>query len=348
MQAKVEDADPVKRAFYKLACALGRYYAREKIEKKGRPSPLARLAKLAAYWIAHRAVLDKYGLKRIKRCYTGGAMLGPDYFWFYHSMGVNLKQIYGQTEVSGIAVLHRDDDIKFHTVGKPLPKTEIRISEEGEILIKSPAVMKGYLDNPEATAKTIKDGWLHTGDMGYIDEDGHLVVVDRLKHVIKLSTGEKVSPQFVENMLKFSPYIAEAVVFGSGRPFLVAILNIDYENVGQWARRRGIPYTSYSDLSQKKEVLDLLEKVVKEVNSKLPPYMRVKRFASLFKPLHADDGELTRTKKVRRDVVEARYRELIEAMYRGDKVIEVEATIRLEDGSVKTVRMPVEIRVVEP
>ncbi len=341
--AKMEDANRFNRAIFNWAMKVGYEYADRKIGKKKIPLTLKLKYKLA-YWLVFRSILDKTGLKRVRYAYTGGAALGPDYFRFYHAIGVNLKQIYGQTEVAGIAVLHRDDDIKFHTVGKPIPGTQIRISEEGEILIKSPSVFKGYYKMEDKTREAIdEDGWLHTGDMGYIDEDGHLVVVDRLKDVLTLSDGTKFSPQYIENKLKFSPYIKEAVVIGHNRPYLTAILNIDMENVGKWAERNMISYTSYMDLSQKDEVLELLKNVVKKVNEELPKNARIKKFVSLYKELHADDEELTRTRKVRRRIIQEKYRDLIEAMYSDSNCYEAEIKIRYEDGREKIIKTVMKI-----
>ncbi|KSW12640.1 hypothetical protein CF15_01215 [Pyrodictium occultum] len=334
VMARMEDSDPVKKAFYRLAMWVGWRAARSRLRPgRRRPSLGWRLAWYLAYWLALRGILDKTGLKRVKRAYTGGAMLGPDYVEYFHALGVNLKQIYGQTEVAGIAVVHPDDDVRLDTVGKPLPETEIRIAEDGEILLRSPAVMKGYYRNPEATRKTLDpDGWLHTGDVGELTPDGHLVIHDRAKEIITLSDGTRVAPQVVQNKLKFSPYIAEAAVVGERRPYLAALLNIDYTTVSRWAERRGIPFTSYSDLSQKPQVLELLKREVARANSRLPERLRVKRFVSLFKEFHPDDGEMTRTRKLRRRVIEQRYAGLIEAIYRGEEWYELTVEMRLEDG----------------
>ena len=334
VMADIRDSDPVKRLAYEIAILIGYRAAKSRLKPgKRRPSLGWRILRYVAYWLALRSILDKKGLKRVRRAYTGGAMLGPDYFLYFHALSVNLKQIYGQTEVAGIAVVHPDDDVRPETVGKPLPETELRISEDGEILIRSPAVMKGYYRNPGATRKTIDpEGWLHTGDIGEITSDGHLVVHDRAKEIITLSNGTKVAPQVVQNKLKFSPYIAEAAVIGENRPYLIAILNIDYPTVSRWAEHRGIAFTSYSDLSQKPEVLSLLREEVMRANRSLHEEIRVRRFVSLFKEFHPDDGEMTRTRKLRRRVIEQRYKELIEAMYRGDDEALVCAEIRLEDG----------------
>lgn len=341
--AKMEDANKFNKAIFNWAMKVGYEYADRKIGKKKIPITLKIKYKLA-YWLVFRSILDKTGLKRIKYAYTGGAALGPDYFRFYHAIGVNLKQIYGQTEVAGIAVLHRDDDIKYHTVGKPIPGTEIKISEDGEILIRSRSVFKGYYKMEDKTREVIdEDGWLHTGDMGYIDEDGHLVVIDRLKDVLTLSDGTKFSPQYIENKLKFSPYIKEAVVIGHNRPYLTAIINIDMENVGKWAEKRMISYTSYMDLSQKDEVLELIKSIIKKVNNELPKNARIKKFISLYKELHADDEELTRTRKVRRRIIQEKYKDLIDAMYSDSKTYEAKIKIRYEDGREKIIKTKIKI-----
>ena len=344
VMARIEDADPVKRAAYRLAVWIGRRAAESRLVK-GRRSPTLpwRILYYIAYWLALRAILDKTGLKRIRRAYTGGAMISEDYIMFYHSLGVNLKQIYGQTEVAGIAVVHPDDDVRLDTVGKPLPLTEVRIGEGGEILIRSPAMMKGYYKNDEATAKTIIDGWLYTGDVGELTSDGHLRVYDRTKEIIVLSDGYNVAPQVIQNKLKFSPYIGEAAVMGSGRPYLVAMINIDFEMTSRWAERRRIQFTSYSDLSQKPEVLELLKREVERVNSRLKEKERIRKFVSLFKEFHPDDGEMTRTRKLRRSVIESRYEGLIEAMYAGEEAYDLEVPMKLEDGRIVKVSRRVRI-----
>jgi long-chain acyl-CoA synthetase len=348
IMARIEDADPFKRAVYRLAMWIG-YKAAHSRLKPGRSKPSLpwRILHYIAYWLALRAILDKTGLKRVKRAYTGGAMLAPDYMYFYHALGVNLKQIYGQTEIAGIAIVHPDDDVRPETVGKPLPETEIRIAPDGEILLRSPAVMKGYYKMPEATAKTIVEGWLHTGDVGELTPDGHLVIHDRAKEIFHLADGTPVAPQVIQNKLKFSPYIAEAAIVGEGRPYVVALLNIDFETVSRWAERRRIPFTSYSDLSQKPQVLDLLKREVRRANQRLPEKLRVRRFVSLFKEFHPDDGEMTRTRKLRRKVIEERYRGLIDAMYEGRDSYDLTVLMRLEDGRIVHVTRRVKIIDVE-
>ncbi len=349
VQVKIEDSTRLKRWFYNWALPIGYQMADLRFAKK-QPSWWLRLKYFLADWLVFQPIKDQLGLRHLKRAYTGGAALGPDVFRFFHALGVNLKQIYGQTEISGIAVLHRDGDIKFDTVGLPIPETEVKIDEEtGEILMRSPAVMKGYYKNPEATREAIdEEGWLHSGDAGYIDDDGHLVVIDRAKDVMTLADGTKFSPQFIENKLKFSPYIREAVVFGGGDlPYVTAFINIDYANVGKWAEDRRIPYTTYTDLAQKPQVYELIKEHVRRVNRDLPPAARIRRFLLLHKELDADDAELTRTRKVRRRLIRQRYDRLIRAMYEDVESVEVETTITYQDGTTATIRTDLRIERME-
>ncbi|WP_233498176.1 long-chain fatty acid--CoA ligase [Meiothermus sp. QL-1] len=313
---------------------------------RGRPMPLGlRLAYWFADLIMFRPLRDQLGFLRLRRAYTGGAALGPEVFRFYHAIGVNLKQIYGQTEIIGIAFVHRDGDVRADTVGLPIPGGEVRISERGEILCRSDAVVAGYWQNPEATAETFKDGWLHTGDAGYLTPEGHLVVIDRVSDVMHTSTGQMFSPQFIENKLKFSPYIKEAVVFGDQRPYITAFINVDPQTVGKWAEDRRIAYTTYLDLSQKPQVAELIRKEVQAVNESLPEALRIRRFVLLYKLLDADDDELTRTGKVRRKFIQQRYQTLVEALYSGIEQVRVETEFKYQDGSVQ--RVSTEVRVLE-
>jgi long-chain acyl-CoA synthetase len=281
---------------------------------------------------------------RIRHAYTGGAALGPDTFRFLRALGLNIKQLYGQTEIAGYSCVHRDDDVRFETVGRPTPGVEVRISPEGEILERSDSVFLGYYKDPHATREALADGWLHTGDAGYLTEDGHVVVIDRLADVMRLGDGTLFSPQFIENKLKFSPFVREAVVVGHGRPFVTAILNIDLPVVGKWAEDRRIAHTTYTDLSQKPEVYTLVADEVRRANETLPGAARIRRFVLLYKELDADDGELTRTRKVRRRVIADRYADLIEALYggRSDRV-PVRAMITYQDGTSAVVETAVRV-----
>ena len=354
VQVMAEDTSPLKRWMYGWAMKEGMRAADARFggggnDLESRPrrrvaGPPARLRHRLADWTVFKPIRDQLGLSRVRRAYTGGAALGPDVFRFFHTIGVNLKQLYGQTEVSGISVVHRDGDIRFHTVGRPFPKTEIRISEEGEILCRSPAVFEGYFRNPDATAETLADGWLHSGDAGYFEEDGHLVVIDRLADVMKLPDGTHFSPQFVENKLKFSPYIREAVVFGGvGAPFVTSMIAIDMENAGQWAERHRIAYTTFTDLARRAEIYDLVRDHVATINRDLPAAARIRRFLLLHKELHADDAELTRTRKVRRRHIGDRFADIIAALQGDGDSVTVTTEITYQDG--RTSDMAHELRI---
>lgn len=308
-----------------------------------KPGALTAFKRRLAYWGLTRPLLDQLGFLRLRRAYTGGAALGPDVFRFYHGLGVNLKQIYGQTEIVGIAYVHRDGDVRFDTVGKILPGGEVRISGEGEIISRSPAVCCGYYKKPEASAEAIRDGWLHSGDAGRLTEDGHLIVIDRLSDVMTNARGERFSPQFIENRLKFSPYIKEAVVLGDGQADVTALLNVDPLTAGQWAEKRQLAYTTYMDLSSKPALAELIGREVQAVNERLEPHERVKRFVLLYKQLDADDDELTRTGKVRRGTIRKKYAPIIAALYDGSEHVRVQAEFRYQDGQVQRVETDVPI-----
>ena len=344
VQVKYLDSSWLKRTVYELAMEIGYHNADLKFSK--RPIPWYwKALNLLAYLAVHKKLKDHLGLSRIRYTYTGGAAMGPDHFRFFHSLGVNLKQIYGQTEIAGISVLHRDGDIKFDTVGKPIPETEVEITPEGEIISKSPSVFKGYYKMPEETAKALKDGWLHSGDTGFIDQDGHLVVFDRSKDVMILKDGTKFAPQYLETRLKFSPYIKDVWAIGDHKPFVACVICIDYGVVGNWAEERNITYTSYPELSRLPEVYDLVRKEVIKMNCDLPPVARIKRFVNLYKEFDADDEELTRTRKLRRSFVENRYKDIVEGLYSGKDTVHMDTTITYEDGRVVQIRT--DLRVME-
>jgi len=341
-QVKIQDAGWLKRKIYHLCKPIGEKVAKAHFQNQPVSIGTRMMYKFADYFM-FSAIRDHLGLLKMKRAYTGGAPLGPDVFEFFHSIGVNVKSIYGQTEVSGIAIVHRDGDIKLDSVGIPLPGTEVEISDEGEILIKSTSTCLGYYKNEKSTSDTIVNGWLRTGDAGSLDEKGHLYVIDRIKDVIRLDSGEMFSPQFIENKLKFSSYIQEAVAIGKNRPYVVAMINIDMENVGRWAEKNQISYTTYTDLSSKPEVLMLIQKQVNEINQTLPEKARVKKFVLLYKELDADDEELTRTKKVRRQFVAKKYEDLIDGLYTEEERINVEGKIRYRDGKEQTIRTTLQV-----
>jgi long-chain acyl-CoA synthetase len=346
VQVKIEDSPWMKRRFYDLALKIG-YERAARAFARARPGALGRVREAAADVFVLAPLKDSLGLSRLRRAYTGGAALGPDAFRFFHALGVNLKQIYGQTEIAGISVLHRDGEVKFETVGKPIPETEVRIADTGEILSRSPSVFQGYYKNPQATAKSLRDGWLHSGDSGLIDEDGHLVVIDRMADVMTLADGSKFSPQYIENKLKFSPYVKEAVVVGQDRAFVGALVNIDMANVGKWAETRQLAYTTYTGLAQKPQVYELISRHVERVNRELPRAAKIARFVLLHKELDPDDEELTRTRKVRRRFVEERYADLIAGLYGERAEILVETEVRYRTGKATVMRVPLRIHTME-
>jgi len=331
VQVKYLDSTWIKRKFYEISTKIGYHTANLKFKKKP-ISWLWRALDRLAYFFVQKKLKDHLGLSRVRNAYTGGAAMGPDHFRFFHALGVNLKQIYGQTEVAGISVVHRTGDIKFDTVGHPIPGTEIRITDEGEIITKSSSVFSGYYKNPEATKKAIKDGWLYSDDKGFIDDDGHLVVFDRTKDVFTLKDGRPFSPQYLETRLKFSPYIKDSWVIGNKLEYITAVLCIDYPVVGKWADDKKLNYTSYPELSQKEEVYDLIAKQIRDANKDLPGVAKVVKFTNLYKELDADDDELTRTRKLRRAFVEKRYGEILEALYSDNKTVHIDTVIKYEDG----------------
>ena len=346
VQVKYLDASWIKRKFYELSTKIGYHVADLKFQKK--PVPWYwMLLEWLAYASVQKKLKDHLGLSRVRNAYTGGAAMGPDHFRFFHSLGVNLKQIYGQTEIAGISVVHQNGDIKFDTVGIPIPETEVKIAEDGEILTRSPSVFLGYYKNPEATEKALKDGWLHSDDKGFIDEDGHLVVFDRTKDVFTLKDGSLFSPQYLETRLKFSPYVKDSWVVGDQRDYITAVLCIDYSVVGNWADEKKLSYTSYPELSQKPEVYDLVEKQIRQANKDLPEAARVYRFINLYKELDPDDDELTRTRKLRRAFVAKRYQEIIDALYSDQDAVHIDTTIKYEDGRESHIKTDLHISTVK-
>lgn len=343
VQVKYIDATWIKRKIYEFATKVGYKAAGLKFEKK--PVPLHwKFLNWIASITMQKKLKDHLGLSRLRHCYTGGAAMGPDHFKFFHALGVNLKQIYGQTEVAGISVVHRDGDIKYDTVGTPIPETEIKITEEGEIITKSPSVFIGYYKNDEATAKTLVDEWLYSGDRGFIDEDGHLVVFDRSKDVMTLNDGRPFSPQYLETRLKFSPFVQEVWAIGDNRDYVTAVMCIDYAVVGKWADDKKLNYTSYPELSQKPEVYDLVQKQIEEANKDLPEPAKINRFVNLYKVFDADDEELTRTSKLRRAFVGSRYKDIVDALYSDADVVHMDTTITYEDGREQRIRTDLHIQ----
>ncbi len=345
---KIDESYWLNRIIYNYFMKIGEEAARYRMSGQKMPGKLRLLAWLGKQMI-YRPLVNQIGLLRLRRAYTGGAALGPELFTFYQAIGVNLKQIYGQTEIVGIAYMHRDGDVRPDTVGKPLPGTECKISDEGEILSRSDSVTPGYYKLPEKTEELLEGGWLHSGDAGYIDKNGHLVVIDRISDVMHNINGDMFSPMFLENRLKFSPYIKEAVIFGDKRDHVTALINVDPIVVGKWAEDRGISFSTYMDLSGHPEVAELIKDAVVKINGNAEkPYFRIKRFAILYKLLDMDDGELTKTGKIRRKFVREKYNDLYEALY-DDSIEEkkVEAFYQYQDGQTTTVDTTIQFHTME-
>ncbi|MBI5523401.1 MAG: AMP-binding protein [Desulfarculus sp.] len=346
------DASWFKQFIYRLCMPIGYQMADFHFQKKTPPLGWKIMYSLS-YALLFRALKDRLGFSNIRSASTGGAALGPDVFRFFHACGVNLKQIYGQTEISGISCIHRSGNVDFTSVGQPIPDTEVRIDQPdsegvGEIISRSPALFEGYLKNEEATRETIVDGWLHSGDAGYITDGGQLVCIDRVKDLMKLTSGARFSPMFVENKLKFCPYIVECIVLGHERDFVTTMICIDYKHTGKWAEEHRIGYTTYTDLASKREVYDLIEQEVVRVNRVLPEKARVQKFLLLYKEFDPDDEELTRTRKLRRKFIAQRYAKEIEALYGQGEQVHVESQIRYQDGKTTTIVTDLHIRTMKP
>src|SRR5487761_2660910 len=332
VRARVMYSSPLKQGLYQLGMNAGLSALAH-----GRHSTVADL-------LLFRALRDRLGFTRLRSAATGGAALGPDTFKFFQAMGVPLRTLYGQTEMLGAYTLHPFGQVDPDTTGVPMADTiEIRIDNPdvhgvGEIMVRHPNMFLGYYKNPEASAADITDGWLHSGDAGYFNDRKQLVVIDRIKDLAETTRGERFSPQYLENKLKFSPYIAETVVLGAGRDVLAAMICIRFSIISKWAEKNRIAFTTYTDLASRPEVYALLQKEVETVNATLPPAQRISRFLLLYKELDADDGELTRTRKVRRSVIHEKYTDIIDAIYGGKREIPVDTVIRFQDGTTQRIR----------
>ena len=345
---RLEDAWWPKRKLVHFFLKLAQDAERRRLN--GQPvGLLPRLLHPLGYLLVFGPLRDNLGMRRVRRAYTAGEAIGPEIFVFFRALGVNVKQLYGQTEASVFVSIQKDGDVRLDTVGTPIPGVEITLSPEGEVLYRSPGVFQGYYKNPEATRETIQDGWVRSGDAGFVDHAGHLKIIDRAKDVSRLADGTIFAPKYLENKLKFSPYVREAVCVGQGRSYVTALINIDLAAVGNWAERRGIAYTSYTDLAQKPEVYDLVHQEVERVNRSLAEDellrgAQLRKFLILHKELDPDDEEITRTRKVRRGYIAQKYAPLIEALYEGRDHIAVEAKVTYEDGRTGVIRADVRIR----
>ena len=330
IRAKIEEAGGLEKLVYKTLMPMALKVG--KAVEEGEKIPLWRRI---SHWfvdlILLQAIRDKLGLTKCRFAITAGSVTGTDTMAFMNSIGVRLRQVYGSTE-GGMISGHKTDNIQSRTIGPPLPGVEVKISPDGEILIKSPYLFSGYHKNQEAYEKTVREGWWHSGDAGTIDEQGHLVYMDRVSELAQLSSGEKYAPQWIESSLRFSPYIKDSITIGEGRGFVTAIINMDYENVGRWAERNHLTYTTYTDLSQKAEVSRLVREDIDRVNKQLSPTTRLKKYVLLHKEFDPDEADLTRTRKLRRTAMEKRYSDVIEAMYSGKRTIPITSEFTYEDG----------------
>ncbi|MCC7040470.1 MAG: AMP-binding protein [Burkholderiales bacterium] len=348
---RMDDACALKKWMFRTCMSIAKRYGAELLD--GRK---VRLVDRAKYWLGNLLVYaplrDVLGLSRIRVAYTAGAAISPDLFRFYRSIGINIKQFYGSTETCGYTCLQDDGDVKLDTVGKPAPGVELKIASNSEVLVRGPMLLQGYYKRPDATAEAIDmEGYFHTGDAGYFDDAGHLKIVDRAKDVGKLANGALFAPNYIENKLKFSPHVKEAVAFGHGRDEVCAFINIDIDSVGNWAERRGLAYAGYTDLAQKPDVYDLIRGYIEGVNAELAldPALsssQVHRFLILHKELDPDDDELTRTRKVRRGFIADKYRILIEALYAGRASQHIETQVKFEDGRTGMVSADLRIETV--
>jgi long-chain acyl-CoA synthetase len=343
IQVKMVDANPLKRFVYNLFLPVGHKIADIKFDGK-KPNLYWRFLHKIAYYALFRPLKDRLGLSRVRFAVTGSSVLSLDTFRLIHAIGIELRQCYASTE-AGLISSHGKGDIKFESVGRPALGTEVRITGEGELLVSSECMFKGYYKDEAKTASTLINGWCHTGDAVNVDDDGHLIFMDRLEHMGALKTGAKYAPQYIEGRLRFSPYIKDAMVIGGKeKDFVSAIINIDFTMVGKWAESNRIPYTTFVDLSQKKDVADLVRMDLERVNGYLPENSRVNKFVLLHKEFDPDEAELTRTRKLRREFMEDRYKELIDAMYNDSESVDVQAPVTYRDGRKGVVKTGIKVR----
>jgi long-chain acyl-CoA synthetase len=311
---RMKDSTRLEKLAFKGAMAVGGKVSDYRLNMREPPFMWKALFTIVD-WTVLKNLKKFIGLDRARYCLSGAAPIAPDLLKFYHSLGVDMREVYGQTESTGPASIHYRGDTKFGTVGKPLPGIQFHIAGNGEILIKGPTVFMGYLNEPEKTSETISDGWLHTGDVGKIDEDGHIVITDRIKDIIITAGGKNITPSEIENQLKFSPFINDAVVIGDGRKFLTALIMIDDENVTDYAQENRVPFTTYASLTKAPEITKLIQQEVEEVNKKFARVETIKKFRLIDVKLTEDDDEITPTMKLKRKSIESKFKEVIASMY---------------------------------
>lgn len=345
IRAKIDEAGSLEKLVYRTLMPIALKVGKANVEGR-RVSLATRLLYQFVDWVLLQAIRDKLGFTKGKFCTTGGSLTGTDTMAFINSLGVSLRQVYGSTE-GGMISGHQADEIRPTTVGPPLPGVEVRVAADGEFLIRSPYLFAGYHKNAEAYREVVKDDWWHSGDAGTINEQGHLIYMDRVKELAFLSSGERYSPQWIESSLRFSPYLKDSITIGEAREYVTAILNMDFENVGRWAEINHIPYTTFTDLSQKPEVGRLVRQDVDRVNSQLPAITRIRKYVLLHKEFDPDEADLTRTRKLRRAAMEKRYSEVIEAMYGGRQKVPIVSEFTYDDGRKGTVSAELTVYSVE-
>ena len=343
VQDRNQEADTIKRLTYRWLMPIGYKMAEIKYRKQ-KPSLFRKILYALADIALFRPIRDSLGLSNARICYTTGAILSPEAFRFYHALNLPLKNLYGSTEGGPVAGA-KNDDIRVETVGPLHRGVEVRITDNGEIIYRQSGTFLGYYKDPDKTAKVLKDGWFYSGDSGSITNDGHVVFLDRVKDLVELDSGDKLAPQFIESRLRFSPYIKDAwVIAGPDRAYASAIIIIDYDSVGRWAGQRRLAYTTFTELSQKPEVYQLVKQDIDRINQVLPPGARVKKYVNLHKEFDPDEAELTRTRKLRRTFVEKRYRELINAIYSDKTEVPIETQGRYRDGRTETIKTTINIK----
>lgn len=342
IQVGIDESSPFKQKIYHHFMDFALQLERNRLN--GKPPSLGQ--KLW-YWVGsqliYNPIKDRLGLSRVQRPYTAGEAIGEEVFLFFRALGLNLRQFYGQTENCALAAAQSADEVKLHAVGRPFPGVEIKINEDGEILMRGDNVFDGYYNKPEDTAETLRDGWMHTGDAGYFEDDGQLVVLGRVSEVVYTAHNERFIPTYIENRLQFSHYIKDACILGKGREYLNAIICIDFQAVGHWATEHSVPYSSYAELSQHPKVYALIQEQIQKVNQLLPEPLRIRRFVNLHKEFDANDGEVTRTRKLRRNIIDQTYGAIIDAMYNNEDRIDFEAPIVYETGETGVLKRTLHI-----
>lgn len=346
VQGRIREAGTLKRLAFRQLMPVG-YRMADLKSRKQKPSISLRILYAFADIALFRPIKNSLGLSNARICYTTGTILSPEAFKFYHALNLPLKSLYATTE-AGVLTGAKNDDIRLETVGPIHRGAEVRITSNGEIVYRQPGIFIGYNNDPNKTAEVLKDGWFYSGDSGFVDDDGHVVFLDRIEDLVELASGDKLAPQLIESRLRFSPYVKDAwVLAGPDRAYASVIIVINYESVGRWAGERGVAYTTFTELSQKTEVYELVKQDIDRINKALPPGIRVKKYVNLHKEFNPDEAELTRNGRLRRVFLEKRYRELIKAIYSDKTEVPVEARVGYHDGRTATIKTTLGIHFVE-